>query len=145
MEPALASVLTEWKQDTLFSEQEHWVFASSFHAGQTPYWPGMVMKRVIQPAALDAGISKQIGWHTFRRTVATLLLSSGADIAVAQQLMRHASPVMTLGTYAQAVSDNKRAAQAKILQILGLAHEEPEDATSARSTSATAVAARATG
>jgi integrase len=65
----------------------------------------------IQPAALMAGISKVIGWHTFRRSFATLLQSSGATVKTTQELMRHSTPVMTLGTYAQAVTSDKREAQ----------------------------------
>jgi integrase len=53
--------------------------------------------RPLIPAATAAGIIKNIGWHTFRRTTATLLLSTGASIRAAQELMRHASPVMTPG------------------------------------------------
>jgi hypothetical protein len=50
---------------------------------------------------------RRSGWHTFRRTTASLLLSTGANIRPAQELMRHASPVMTLGTYAQAITEEK--------------------------------------
>lgn len=131
MEFALAAVLNQWKKQTLFSQPGDWVFASPFNAGRTPYWPGMVLERLIRPAAQDAGIVKRIGWHTFRRTIATWLLSTGADIKVAQELMRHASPGMTLGTYAQAVSANKRTAQAKILEMLGLAKGEQQSTTAA--------------
>ncbi len=120
MEPALAFALSQWNGQTPFSKPGDWVFASPFNMGRTPYWPGMILERVIQPAAVDAGISKRIGWHTFRRTIATLLLSSGADIKVAQELMRHASPVMTLGTYAQAIPDDKRLAQGRVSELFGL-------------------------
>ena len=75
--------------------------------------------------------TKRIGWHTFRRTIATLLLSSGADIKVAQELMRHASPVMTLGTYAQAISDDKRLAQGRVSELFELQTGEGNLAVSA--------------
>ncbi|HEY3627870.1 MAG TPA: tyrosine-type recombinase/integrase [Terracidiphilus sp.] len=55
-------------------------------------------------------ISKRVGWHTFRRSFATLLYSSEQDVKTAQELMRHSSPVMTLGVYAQAITSSKRAA-----------------------------------
>lgn len=131
MEPALAFALNRWKGQTQYSKPGDWVFASGFSAGRTPYWPGMILERVIQPAAREIGIAKRIGWHTFRRTVATLLLSSGADVKVAQDLMRHASPVMTLGTYAQAISDDKRAAQGRIAELFGLETGDEHHAISA--------------
>jgi len=66
------------------------------------------MQKVIQPAARDAGISKRIGWHTFRRTTATWLLANGESIKTSQELLRHATPTMALGTYAQAIDADKR-------------------------------------
>ena len=119
MEPALALALSRWKRQTRFSKSGDWVFASPFEAGRTPYWPGMILERIIKPAARQVGIQKTLGWHTFRRTYPTLLLSSGADVKVTQELMRHASPIMTLGTYAQAISQDKRAAQARIAALFG--------------------------
>ena len=78
------------------------------------------MVKHIQPAALRAGVRKTIGWHTFRRTFATLLQSYGvgASVNVSQELMRHATPVMTLGTYAQAVTSDKRVAQDRIAALI---------------------------
>jgi integrase len=61
-----------------------------YDLGAKPYWPDALLKRHIRPAVKQAGISKKISWHTFRRTTATLLLSIGATIRVTQELMRHA-------------------------------------------------------
>ena len=47
----------------------------------------------------------------------TLLHSSGASVKTTQELLRHASPVMTLGTYAKAVTQEKRSAQANIATL----------------------------
>jgi integrase len=76
-----------------------------------------VLKRHVLPAAERADITKRIGWHTFRRTVATLLLSSGATVKTAQELMRHASPDMTVGIYAKALTADKREAQDKLVAL----------------------------
>jgi integrase len=78
------------------------------------------MQKVIQPAAREAGIQKHLGWHTFRRTTATWLLANGASVKTAQDLLRHANPTMTLGTYAQAIDKDKRGAQAQLTAMLGL-------------------------
>jgi site-specific recombinase XerD len=76
-----------------------------------------VLKRHVIPAAQRAGIAKRIGWHSFRRTLATLLLSNGASVKVSQDLLRHASADLTVGTYAQAVTADKRMAQAAIAAL----------------------------
>jgi integrase len=75
------------------------------------------MKRHVFPAAERAGITKRIGWHSFRRTLATLLQSSGASVKTTQELLRHASPGITLGIYAKAVTADKRAAQDTIAAL----------------------------
>lgn len=120
LEPALAFALETWKGQTSHSKLTDWVFASPYDLGRNPYWPSTVLQKVIQPAAREVGIQKRIGWHTFRRTTATWLLANGETIKTAQELMRHATPAMTLGTYAQAISDDKRAAQTRITAMLGL-------------------------
>jgi hypothetical protein len=94
-----------------------------FHAspraiGERPYWPDAVLKRHIRPAAERAGITKTIGWHSFQRTLATLLHSSGASVKTTQDLLRHSSPMMTLGVYAKAVTADKRAAQDAIAAMM---------------------------
>jgi site-specific recombinase XerD len=34
--------------------------------GKQPYWPDNLLKRSIKPVARQAGITRNIGWHTFR-------------------------------------------------------------------------------
>ena len=60
---------------------------------------------------------RSVGWHSFRRTLATLLQSSGASVKTTQELLRHSSPLMTLGTYAKAVTADKRSAQDAIARF----------------------------
>jgi hypothetical protein len=43
-----------------------WVFASPRMRGGQPYRPGNIMKRHTRPLASEAGIHKNIGWHTIR-------------------------------------------------------------------------------
>ncbi len=131
LEPALAFALKTWKQQTSYTKPSDWVFASPYDLGKNPYWASTVMQKVIQPAALEAGILKRIGWHTFRRTTATWLLANGETIKTSQELMRHATPMMTLGTYAQAITEDKRVAQSRITSLLGLVTGQEELAISA--------------
>lgn len=110
----LAASLQRWKDQSEYSKPGDWVFASPLAIGKKPYWPDAVLKRHVYPAAERAGITKRIGWHSFRRTLATLLQSSGASVKTTQELMRHASPGITLGIYAKAVTADKRLAQDNI-------------------------------
>ncbi|HEX3322060.1 MAG TPA: tyrosine-type recombinase/integrase, partial [Terriglobales bacterium] len=71
----------------------------------------------LKPAATRAGIGK-IGWHTFRHTYSTMLRSAGTDIKVQQELLRHANIQTTMNIYTQAVSDDKRAANRKVVEMV---------------------------
>jgi site-specific recombinase XerD len=76
------------------------------------------MRNVIRPTAVKLGISRRIGWHTFRHTYSTLLRATGADIKVMQELLRHASARVTLDTYTQAITAQKRNAQSAVVKLL---------------------------
>jgi site-specific recombinase XerD len=71
----------------------------------------------LKPAAQEAGIGK-IGWHTFRRSYATLLHNSGTTLAVQKELLRHADIRTTMNIYTQAVSSAKRDASSKVVDTL---------------------------
>jgi integrase len=77
--------------NSAFNQLEDWVFASLKTGGQRSYWPGMLIRWHLRPAARAAGMKDGIGWHTFRRTVATLLVENGENIKVVQELARHAN------------------------------------------------------
>jgi integrase len=81
-------------------------------------WLSKVMSYHIQPAAKRLGITKRIGWHTFRRTYTTLLHANGEDVKVVQELLRHGSSRITMDVYAQAVTPAKRKAQGKVVAML---------------------------
>ena len=128
MTAQLSAALAEWKLATRYAKPNDWVFASPSSGGLKPYWANTLLTRHIRPAALLAGIGKVIGWHTFRRSFATLLQSNGATVKTTQEMLRHSSPVMTLGTYAQAVTSDKREAQDRIAAMI-LPYREPENGT----------------
>jgi integrase len=69
----LAEVLMDWRARTQHNQPNDWVFASAEMQGLQPSWADSLMGRMIRPAAVWAGISKQIGWHTFRHSYATML------------------------------------------------------------------------
>jgi integrase len=114
LDPLLARTLRTWRAYTKYKAASDWVFASPYSGGRKPYWYQSLMRNQIGEVARSVGIFKKMGWHTFRHTCATLLRASGADIKVVQELLRHASCRVTLDTYTQAVTEQKRAAQNRI-------------------------------
>jgi integrase len=110
LDPDLSIALANLKANSPFNQPGDWVFASPASAGQKPYWPDMALQRHVLPAAAKLGITKNIGWHTFRRTYASLLKSSGADVKVVQDSLRHANARITMELYAQALTQDKRIA-----------------------------------
>ncbi|PYX40790.1 MAG: recombinase, partial [Acidobacteria bacterium] len=53
---------------------------------------------------MRSGITKHIGWHTFRHTYTTLLHANGEDVKVLQELLRRGSAKIAMDVYAQAVT-----------------------------------------
>lgn len=119
MAGGLATALQEWSTESAYRHAEDWVFASPAMHGKQPYWPETLLRCYVQPAAKRLGIAKQIGWHSFRRTFATLLKGSGEDVKTVQELMRHANSRLTLDVYAQALTPAKRAAHLKVVEMIG--------------------------
>jgi integrase len=118
LDARLAEALKLWRHQTKYGEVGDWVFASPAALGQRPYWGQCLMRTIIRPAALRIGIKPHIGWHTFRHTYSSLLRANKTDIKVTQELLRHASSRVTLDTYTQAITLQKRKAQSDIIRLL---------------------------
>jgi hypothetical protein len=54
-----------WKEASTYSKSEDWIFASPHTKGKYPFWPDVLLLKIIQPAARRAGIRKRVGWHIF--------------------------------------------------------------------------------
>lgn len=63
-------------------------------------------------------MGKVIGWHNFRHLPVTNLRVMGVDVKVAQELLRHANVRTTLDIYTRAVSQQKREANAKVVEMM---------------------------
>ena len=125
----VAADLWLWKETSTYSKADDWVFASPHTRGKHPFWPDIVLQKIIRPAALRAGITKRFGWHTFRHSYSSLLVANGENVKVVQELMRHASSRVTLEVYSQARSAAKRQAQERVVQMIFPV--QPEDAAPA--------------
>jgi integrase len=114
VDPGLAARLRDLRARSAWPHTGDWVFAND--AGR-PRWQETILQRQLKPAALRAGIGR-IGWHTFRHTYSTMLRSAGTDVKVQQELLRHANIQTTMNIYTQAVSDQKRVANSKVVEMV---------------------------
>ena len=114
----LVEALRQWHSQSRYKSPENWVFASPVHRGRWPYLAQQIMRLHILPVARRLGINKRIGWHTFRHTYSTLLRSTGAELKIMQELLRHSTIRVTLDTYTQAVTTEKRTAHDAVVALL---------------------------
>lgn len=119
----VANDLLAWYSAAEYVKPEDYVFTSSAsragkHRGKQPLWLAKVMQYHIHPAAQRAGIERTIGWHTFRHSYTTLLHANGENVKVVQELLRHGSAKITMDVYAQAVTEDKRTAQHRVVTCL---------------------------
>lgn len=119
----VARDLEAWQQQTSYPGPGDYLWASDANRagdkrGKQPVWLAKVMTSKIQVVARQLGILKKVSWHMFRHTFSTLLKSNGEDIKVVQELLRHSTSRMTLDTYTQALSLDKRRAQGRIVAMI---------------------------
>ena len=112
LDSELARALREWQSMSPFNQQTDWVFAGPEMQGRQPYWPENLLRPRIRPAACRCGITKMIGWHTFRHK------ANGEDVRVVQKSLRHANSRIALDIYTQAVATAKRRAQTKVINMI---------------------------
>ena len=114
LDTGLADALLALHSTSFYTGVTDWIFANDHGR---PRWQESILQRQLKPAAIRAGIGK-IGWHTFRHTYSTMLRSAGTDLKVQQELLRHANIQTTMNIYTQAVSDQKRAANSKVVEMV---------------------------
>jgi integrase len=110
----LADALLEWRGQSPYPSDDDWIFASVVKEGKAPVWLDIVLQNYIQPVAKALGIAKKIGWHTFRRSLASILANRGENVKVVQELLRHSNASITMELYQQACANEKRAAQGHV-------------------------------
>jgi integrase len=114
LHPVVLNALLEWRAQSPYAMDLDFLFPSPRLKGARPLSPDSILEKSIRPALARIGVvGKQIGWHSFRHSLATNLRSLGVDIKVAQELMRHSSCRTTLDIYTRAVSQQKREASLK--------------------------------
>lgn len=135
MHPLLAAALTNWKEQTVYSKPEDYVFASGKLNGEKPRVGAMIVQDYLKPAAVKSGVIKigpdgrtfdtdgaevkRFGFHTFRHSLASFLMAEGENPAVIQATLRHTRLDMTM-YYSHARKAQKREAQGRVLEaVLG--------------------------
>ena len=118
MAGALANALLGWSGQTPYRQPEDWVFASPKMKWQATLLAGNAAQVLRAAHRQHLGITKKIGWHTFRRTFAALLTGSNENTKTTQELMRKANAGITMNLYAQALTPAKRAAHLKVVEMI---------------------------
>ncbi len=100
IDPFVAEDPLAWYRTAKYTRAVDYIFATDApragkKPGKQPVWLSKVMTYQIQPAAKRVGITKHIGWHTFRHTYTTLLHANGEDIKTIQELLRHSNYKVT--------------------------------------------------
>ena len=114
LESDLAEVLMNRRAECAYNQAENFVFPSAKKKGTQPLWPNTELEKHINPAAIRAGITKRIGWHTLRHSFGALLKENGADLKLIQSLMRHSNVSVTADRYVQSTTSAKREVQLSI-------------------------------
>jgi integrase len=134
LHPLLAAHLLNWRRETPYRKEEDLVFPSFKLKGTKPPRANMLLSDHLRPAAMKVGVvapPRAFGFHTFRRTLASVLVANNYDPKLVQELLRHSNIKTTLDVYAQAITPAKLEAQGAFLnQLLKGSWTEKAPATS---------------
>ena len=121
LHPLLAAHLLNWRRETPYRKEEDLVFPSFKLKGTKPPRANMLLSDHLRPAAMKVGVvapPRAFGFHTFRRTLASVLVANNYDPKLVQELLRHSNIKTTLDVYAQAITPAKLEAQGAFLNQL---------------------------
>jgi integrase len=97
MHPLLAAHLLAWRKETLYSGDEDFVFPSLRLKG--PPAANMLVADHLRVPARKAGAvapPRTFGFHTFRKTLASVLVKMKVDVKTVLEILRHQNLKTTL-------------------------------------------------
>jgi integrase len=119
LHPSVVKCLQAWRKESPYPGDDDFILPSVRLQGKQPLSPDTLLKKIIRPAVIRAGIKgKAIGWHSFRHSLATNLRAAGVDLKTAQELLRHANSRITLEVYTRAISATKREANDRVMTMV---------------------------
>ena len=77
----------------------------------------MIARKIVKPTLEKAGL-KWVGWHGFRRGLATNLYRLGVSDKTIQAILRHANVSTTMNLYVKAVGSDAVAAMQALDRVL---------------------------
>lgn len=121
--PQRPAHLQMWRGETMYAGDGDLIFRSLRRnlRGKKPPAANMLVENHLRPAAARAGVQappRAFGFHTFRRTLASVLVANNVDPKVVQEALRHQNIRTTLELYAKGITSNKLAAQGMFLERL---------------------------
>jgi integrase len=133
MHPLLAESLKAWQAESPYSGAEDYVFASTRLGGRKPRSSSIIVEDYLRPAAVKAGAIRmtedgrtldsrgdeitRFGFHNFRHSLASFMISSGENPKIVQTILRHAKLDMTM-YYSHSSAGEKLLAQERMLKRL---------------------------
>jgi integrase len=123
MAETLAAVMNAWKMKTQYPGENDWVFPSLRKHGKQPREGAIAAADYLRPAAIKAGVipkgyAGRFGWHNFRHSIASSLLSEGVNAKVVQGILRHSRVEVTLNLYCHSTSTESLKAQERFALAL---------------------------
>jgi integrase len=117
LDPALAEILFRYQRVYApTAAGEDWVFPNP-DTGR-PWWAHQIQQHYIRKAAQKALGIDGVGWHTFRHTYSSMLRHLRVDVKVQQELLRHADIRTTMNTYTQAMREDLRIANSRVVRMV---------------------------
>jgi integrase len=127
----LLDVLKQWRKETIYAQDDDFVFPSIKLRGSQPRSASMLVEDYLRPAAIRSGVLKEVDGKTYERdgeevkrfgfhvlgrhSLATLLMDEGENPALVQAVMRHSKFDMTL-YYSHSQRKQKRAALDRVAE-----------------------------
>jgi integrase len=132
MHGILAELLKQWRGETMYAEDDDFVFPSEKLGGEKPRSGSMLVEDYLRPAAVRAGVIRvengktygedgeeieRFGFHSFRHSLTSWLMANGENPQVVRAMLRWTSLNM-LAHYTHSFPNEKLEAQAAVLEKL---------------------------